>query len=283
MSEKLLDQRLDLTEAKISKTNKNRIENVHVAGHVSENGYSYSPQAYKNGITLYEGAPVYFNHFNNDVRDKFAWIEKVVHVEGTGLWGDLVCNEKHPAFEQIMWWAENKPSAIGLSQHVLVKVPDGSTEATEILKVKRVDLVGEPATTKGLFENKHIDNPPTPVKDKDMDLKELDIKTLNEKRPDLVVALTESITKTATEAAVKAEQEFYEAWAKVPETARTDSFKTVFRGATKELRDSLTADLTKLSALPTSHKPVTDPTKKTAEQRTDSTQELSEAELAKTY
>lgn len=275
-----LTQQVDFTEAK-RKTN--RLENVHIAGHVSANGYSYAPTAYKNAIGLYENASVYLDHHSYSVKDKFAWLENVRHDDKTGLWGDLVANEKHPFYDQFMWWAENKPSKIGLSQAVVVRVPFGTEEASEIVRVKRVDIVDDPATTKGLFENKHIDTPITPVKDKNMELKDLDIKTLTEGRPDLVKQLTDAAvsaaTKVAREEAVKEEAAYHEALSKVPEVARTDAIKTLLRTATPELRTSLITDLTAIGT-----KVVSAPAATTVTKREDGTKpDLSADELQKLY
>jgi hypothetical protein len=103
--------------------------------------------------------PVYLNHpagngGQRTVQDKFAWIEGAAKV-GADWRGNIHYNPKHPFAEQFAWLAKNKPSLIGLSHDA---VGQGRTEngvfiVEKVISVKSVDLVADPATTKGLFES----------------------------------------------------------------------------------------------------------------------------------
>ena len=254
---------------------KNVLNDVHIAGFISDNGYSYSKAAYKNAVQLYEGASVYINHsYESDLKDKFGYLKGVYFKEESGLWAkEFVMNEAHPMVPQVLWWADNAPNKIGFSQVVTVTVPTDSTEADAILRVRRVDLVADPATVKHLFENKQLDTVKPPVqspKEETMDLSKLDIKTLQDSRPDLV----ELITNQAT----AAEREFSDAIQRIPEICRTDAIKQVIKVATKENRDAIIADLIKVGTpvVATGPAPVvrTEATKKT---------DLTADELRKTY
>lgn len=67
---------------------------------------------------------------------------------------ELRCNKAHPAYESFAWWAENDPAAIGLSHVARCYVSPQSDKLFEgIGEVTSVDIVANPATTKGLFES----------------------------------------------------------------------------------------------------------------------------------
>lgn len=141
---------------------KNRIKDVHVLGFESKNkkrgkSYQYSKEAVQEAAPLYEGIDVYVNHTDadtkpRDIRDKIGFIENVYYKEEVGLKGDLVLNEKHDFYEQFIWWADNRPSQIGLSHHAggVFNRSKGLCESIRV--VRSVDIVTRPATTKGLFE-----------------------------------------------------------------------------------------------------------------------------------
>jgi len=78
--------------------------------------------------------------------------------EAGGLFGDLFYNPKHPLAEQLLWDAEHAPHNVGLSHNVLARTTRrGKTVAvTEIVSVLSVDLVADPATTRGLFEEQSV-------------------------------------------------------------------------------------------------------------------------------
>lgn len=96
------------------------------------------------------------------VQDRFGWFENVSK-DDSGVWGDLHYNPKHPYADQFAWLAANKPVLVGLSHDAVGSghTKDGTFIVEKVIEVKSVDLVADPATTKGLFES-HME-PEIPV------------------------------------------------------------------------------------------------------------------------
>ena len=136
------------------------LEDVKILGLKSKNGRRYLSEAVTKAIGKYEGVSVYLNHcLSGDPRkieDKFAKIVSPRRdAKDGGIRGGLKVNWKHPFAEAFKGWLETDPTAIGLSHVVNAEVShdkDGNELVTEIYEVESVDLVGDPATTKGIFE-----------------------------------------------------------------------------------------------------------------------------------
>ena len=109
---------------------------------------------------MYEGAKVNVNHPKGnplaarDYQDRLGAIRNVTVREGQGLFGDLHFNPKHALAEQLLWDATNAPENVGFSHNVEARTSQagGRTVVEAILKVQSVDLVADPATTRGLYE-----------------------------------------------------------------------------------------------------------------------------------
>lgn len=136
------------------------VRGVKVLGLSSANGRTYRESAISKAIGLYEGAKVNIDHPANgaDPRryaDRLGQV-KNVRQERDGLYGDLHYNPKHVLAEQIAWDAVNAPENLGLSHNVMARTSKSGSQIVveEILKVNSVDLVADPATTRGLFESK---------------------------------------------------------------------------------------------------------------------------------
>lgn len=137
------------------------IRGVKLLGLESRNNRRYLPQALAGAAALYEGAKVNVNHPKGnplaarDYQDRLGVVRSVVCREGVGLFGDLHFNPKHALAEQLMWDAEHAPENLGLSHNVTARTTrQGAQVIVEaILQVQSVDLVADPATTRGLFEN----------------------------------------------------------------------------------------------------------------------------------
>lgn len=139
------------------------IQNVKVLGLVSENGRRYLPEAIKSAADLYEGVRVNVDHPDGkptDQRsayDRFGKLENIRWVEGEGLYGDLVFLRSHPMAERICEAAERMPDVFGLSHNA---GGDGDYDkngifvVSNIVEVRHVDLVADPATTKSLQESR---------------------------------------------------------------------------------------------------------------------------------
>jgi hypothetical protein len=137
------------------------IRGVKVLGLESRNGRSYLPDALAQAARLYEGAKVNVNHPRGnpaaprDYQDRLGSIRGVAMRPGEGLFADLYFNPKHALAEQLIWDAEHAPENVGFSHNVeaLVSRRDGRLVVEAITRVQSVDLVADPATTRGLFES----------------------------------------------------------------------------------------------------------------------------------
>lgn len=139
------------------------IRGVKVLGLVSRNGREYPADTIARAAPLYEGAKVNVNHPRapagpgeanpRDYQDRLGTL-RAVRVSPDGLFADLHFNPKHALAEQLLWDAEHSPENVGLSHHVAAhtRTQDGKTIVDEITRVLSVDLVADPATTAGLFE-----------------------------------------------------------------------------------------------------------------------------------
>ncbi len=136
------------------------IRGVKILGLVSRNGRDYLPEALDRAAALYEGAKVNVNHPQGspasprDYRDRIGVIRNVGARPGEGLFGDLLFNPKHALAEQLAWDAEHAPENVGFSHNVEARTARrGDRVVVEaITRVQSVDLVADPATTRGLFE-----------------------------------------------------------------------------------------------------------------------------------
>ena len=136
------------------------IEGVKILGPISQNGNLYPEATIRAAVHLYEGAKVNVDHplghplKSRSYSDRLGEL-KNVRQQADGLYGDLHYNPKHPIAEQLAWDAQHAPGNLGLSHNVLVRkrYANGETTVEHIAQVVSVDLVADPATTRGLFEN----------------------------------------------------------------------------------------------------------------------------------
>jgi len=130
-----------------------------ILGFKSRNNRTYTKEAIQAAVSKYEGVKVNLDHnTGTDPRkfsDRFGRMVNVRFQPGQGLFGDLQYNPKHPLAEAFQWWIKNDHTAIGLSHNATAEVQntaEGGEIVTEIRDVDSVDLVADPATTRGLFE-----------------------------------------------------------------------------------------------------------------------------------
>jgi hypothetical protein len=136
------------------------IRGVKILGLQSRNGRSYLPEALARAAALYEGAKVNVNHPKGraggprDYQDRIGLIRGVALRPGEGLFADFHFNPKHALAEQLLWDAEHAPENVGFSHNVEARVArrGEQTVVEAITRVESVDLVADPATTRGLFE-----------------------------------------------------------------------------------------------------------------------------------
>jgi len=136
------------------------IRGVKILGLASRNGRTYLPEALAAAARLYEDAKVNVNHPKGrpdgprDYQDRIGVIRNVTAREGEGLFADFHFNPKHALAEQLAWDAEHAPENVGFSHNVQARCArrDGRLVVEAITQVQSVDLVADPATTRGLFE-----------------------------------------------------------------------------------------------------------------------------------
>ena len=137
------------------------LRGVKILGLESRNGRRYRTQALAEATQLYEGAKVNVNHPKTgplaprDYQERIGVIRNVTLRETEGLFGDLHFNPRHTLAEQLVWDAEHAPENVGFSHNVTAHTARGGKEVIveAITKVHSVDLVADPATTRGLFES----------------------------------------------------------------------------------------------------------------------------------
>jgi len=137
------------------------IRGVKVLGFESRNGRIYLPEALAQAVRLYEDAKVNVNHPKGnpagprDYQDRIGAIRNVAVRPGEGLFADFHFNPKHALAEQLAWDAEHAPENVGFSHNVEARTARrGDRLVVEaITRVQSVDLVADPATTRGLFES----------------------------------------------------------------------------------------------------------------------------------
>jgi hypothetical protein len=138
------------------------IRSAKLLGHKSRNGRRYEAKALQDAVGLYEGKKVYVNHPSRDETGdrpfgEWAGIIENVRYKDDGLYGDVVLRQESSHFKGIVEAATNPKfsKSCGFS-HVADGEShfDGDTEIVESIKeVFSVDLVTDPATTKGIFES----------------------------------------------------------------------------------------------------------------------------------
>lgn len=189
---------------------KGLISGVKILGLVSRNGRTYLPEAIQQAAGLYEGKRVNVDHSRSgdsrSYRDRMGKLQNVTARED-GLYGDLFVNPQHVLAEQLFWDAENAPENVGLSHDVSGKVTrrGGKPTVESIDTVRSVDLVADPATTAGLFEDEEPELEDTEIPIMEIDLKEATLDQLTAERPDLLEAITKKLAKSE-EAKAKDEQ-----------------------------------------------------------------------------
>lgn len=144
------------------------VRGVKLIGFESKNGRRYPPAILKAAVHLYEGAKVNLDHPESGdagaarkYGERFGVIRSAKFVEGKGIYGDFHYNPKHSVAEQFAWDAENNPESLGFSHHATLRLGDmknGIQTIEEIVAIRSMDLVADPATTTSLFEGYTMDD-----------------------------------------------------------------------------------------------------------------------------
>lgn len=95
-----------------------------------------------------------------------------------GIYADYRYNPEHKHARDFAWWVDNDPTAIGFSIDAMSKIERRSNGKIGIVgfkKVNSVDVVGDPASTKGVFESKMNQEPAAPTVDESGQSTEVDL------------------------------------------------------------------------------------------------------------
>lgn len=186
------------------------LKNVVLLGPVSTNGRIYPVETQKNALPLFEGIAAYVNHPKsqdmNEPRDMRDLIgeHKNVRVVGNKTISDLHLIDNAVVRDVILPVAEQKSHIPGnsiVARGKMSKKEDGSYVVDQILAARSVDIVTEPATTKGLFtEGKQLFS-----SEGEMELKDLTLESLKKDRPDLLEAILNSAKEQEKVIALEAE------------------------------------------------------------------------------
>lgn len=134
------------------------IRNVRICGEKSRNGRTYPVAVLRRDYAVYEGAKVYFDHSIRDrsVRDVAGWLSDV-KPDAQGIpRGTLNLYKSDPNSAKVLEAAERNPNQLGLSHVAECRLNSQGTTVEAIEKIDCVDIVTDPATSKGLFEGKTV-------------------------------------------------------------------------------------------------------------------------------
>lgn len=159
------------------------IRNVKLLGKLSENGVEYSDSAMEEGVHLYEGVTVNIDHPERDNPKKERGVMESIgfvkdpryNKKDDGIFGDIHYYKTHPYAATLLERARRNPRGFGMSHNAdgaYVKA-NGKTVIERLRTVRSMDVVGKPATTKGLFESEDPDNTPEEKVMKKYSLKQL--------------------------------------------------------------------------------------------------------------
>jgi hypothetical protein len=148
------------------KTDDGVLYGVKILGFESKNGRSYTPGALQKAAPLYEGQRVNVNHpaakdagKGREFEARIGEIRNVRFVPESGLYGDFHYLKTHPMAPRVQEAAERMPTAMGFSHNAEGRGSkrNGRDVIESIERVLSVDLVGDPATTVGLFESEQFE------------------------------------------------------------------------------------------------------------------------------
>lgn len=144
-----------------------------ILGFDSKNQRTYTKSACQKALALYDGTWVNLNHCHRNtlapgprpVEARFGRI-RGVELRDDGIYAKEVhFNPKHSFAPTLVWWAEHEPGALGFSHDAILQGPrleDGRRSVEEISRVFSVDIVADPGSTNGFFEEAMNDDEATP-------------------------------------------------------------------------------------------------------------------------
>lgn len=152
------------------------IRGVKLLGRVSKNGHRYSDKALRDAAKAYQNVTVNRNHPPNRnataerlVEEPFGVIRDAKPVitgdDATdGVYGDHHFPLKDSWTESYLEKVDRFPNTLGFSHNAVVteSVHDGQVTFESVERARSVDLVANPATTRGIFESEGSMNPDDP-------------------------------------------------------------------------------------------------------------------------
>ena len=143
-----------LADAKVNRET-GVISRVAILAIESLNGRRYPMPTMQAAIQLFEGCKSFLNHSyeTREIQELLGRFNNIT-VENGKMYGDLTLVDFH---EKVFNVAEKTPDIIGFSidaDGIVDIAEDNIEDVIEIKKVYSVDLVTDPATTKGLFESR---------------------------------------------------------------------------------------------------------------------------------
>lgn len=141
------------------------IRGVKLLGLNSRNGRRYTREALQRALPLYNDTKIYLNHQRRAERgedrqfESWAGVVQNAEIRQDGVYGEAHLRKESPFFRGLVEAATRFPKSFGFS-HVADgdSRMEGGTEVVEsISAVESVDIVTDPATTKGLFESMQTD------------------------------------------------------------------------------------------------------------------------------
>jgi hypothetical protein len=159
-----LKERLETDRITASKVDREKrvIRDVKILGFESSNRRRYTRPCLEAAPARYERAKVKANHPRKatdprDVDDTLGWLEGI-ELREDGLYArEFHYLESHPMAARICEAAERNGELFGFSHNIqgdTEDAPDGTELVHRIHEVRSVDLVDDPATTHGLFEER---------------------------------------------------------------------------------------------------------------------------------
>jgi hypothetical protein len=164
METKTVIERITLSGGRVDRTGPYPIiRDVLFCGQSSANKRRYKSTAFDPNKKIYEGKPVCIDHAERGkpaergFRDKVAWVENERRRADGMPMGDIGVNPKHADAESFLWAAEHKPDYCGMSHRASILTSnssDGWEDVEQVVEVSSLDVVIDPATTRGIFESK---------------------------------------------------------------------------------------------------------------------------------
>lgn len=256
------------------------IRGVKALGRISANGRVYSERAMQDAVRLYDGVKVYLDHPTEresrerqgvrSVRDLVGELRQPRLAEsGAGVRGDLhLLDPSSTEGRKVLAVATRMPRAMGHSHRAwgpTSRQDDGTDVVEGLERVASLDLVSDPATTRGLYESITDDEPP-----EEDDVSKLTLEQLKKDHPALVEQVLAEAKDTERVATLEEELKRLREWkadreaedaarernehidsaikrAKLPEAAVSEDFRaTLVEAKDTDVVDRLVADRAKL-------------------------------------